>query len=267
MSSDMPSFLKRIIEEKTKEIKANITAIPLSVIENIIADVTEPARGFYNALTDKIQRSENAVIAELKKASPSKGVIREDFQPIPIAKSLEKNGAACLSVLTDKPFFQGSELYLDTVRGVSSLPILRKDFIIHEYQVLESRAMGADCILLIAACLTHEQLLHLTRMAYDLGMDVLIEVHNLQELDKVAGLPVRMVGINNRDLNTFKVDLSVTSELVAQLPSEILVVTESGVSTRDDVTLMNSVGVKSFLIGETLMRADDPGEKLAELFS
>lgn len=267
MNTNMPSILKEIIEEKHREVKANSAAIPLSVIENVIADETEHARGFYNALAHKIQYSENAVIAELKKASPSKGVIREDFQPIPIAKSYEENGAACLSVLTDKKFFQGSELYLDTVKSVSSLPVLRKDFIIDEYQVFESRAMGADCILLIAACLSYEELLHFTRIAYDLGMDVLVEIHNLQELDKIAGLPVRMVGINNRDLNTFEVDLSITTELVAQLPKEILAIAESGIHTREDVAVMNSVGIKSFLVGESLMREDDPGEKLAELFS
>lgn len=265
--TQVPSILRDILLEKQREVKLNMKALPTSVIENMIADEeSDVPRGFYNALMQRVSEEKNAVIAEIKKASPSKGVIRDDFQPIPIAQSYERNGAACLSVLTDKKFFQGSELYLDSVKGASTLPVLRKDFIISEYQVFESRAMGADCILLIAACLSHEAMLTLIRLTYDLGMDVLVEVHNLAELDKVAGLPVRMVGINNRDLNTFEVDLSTTTELVAQLPAEMLTITESGISTREEVALMNSSGVRGFLIGETFMRHPDPGEKLAEMF-
>lgn len=267
MSSDIPSILKQIIAAKQTEVQDKMQTMPLAVIENMIADDQSSPRGFYNALTKKLDFGENGVIAEIKKASPSKGVIRQDFDSASIAKNYADNGAACLSVLTDEKFFQGSEIYLDEAKNACQLPVLRKDFIISEYQIFESRAMGADCVLLIASYLSHEKMMQLTRLAYDLAMDVLVEVHNLADLDKVAGLPVRMVGINNRNLHTFEVDLSVTVELTNQIPKEILVVTESGIATRDDVAIMNSSSVRCFLVGESLMRHANPGEKLAELFS
>ncbi|MGY0398940.1 MAG: indole-3-glycerol phosphate synthase TrpC, partial [Ostreibacterium sp.] len=217
--SNIPSILQDIIAEKQREVAKNSQIMPVALIENMIAEAAvEVPRGFYLALREKIQLGQNGVIAEIKKASPSKGLLREDFQPADIARSYENHGAACLSVLTDEKFFQGSELYLDMVKNESALPVIRKDFIISEYQVFESRAMGADCILLIAGCLSHEEMLTFTRLAYELGMDVLVEVHNLTELDKIAGLPIRMVGINNRNLHTFEVDLSVTVELSSHFP-------------------------------------------------
>ena len=267
MSQNIPSILQKIITEKQKEVSVSKQTLPLSIIENMIAKEQQPTRGFYNALIKKIKGDKNAVIAEIKKASPSKGMIREDFHPGAIAKSYEENGATCLSVLTEKQFFLGDELYLDEARSATKLPILRKDFIIDEYQIYESRSMGADCILLIASCLTREQMLMLTGLSHDLGMDILIEVHNLEELNKVVDIPVRMIGINNRNLHTFDVSLQTTIDLAAQLPKEILVVTESGIATRDDVSMMNSAGIHSFLVGETFMRHSNPGKKLAEIFS
>lgn len=266
MTESMPSVLQEIIAEKHREIATRKAATPLELIEHMIADADDTPRGFFEALQGKVNVGQNAVIAEIKKASPSKGVICEDFDPVRIAKSYEQHGAACLSVLTDEKFFQGSELYLESAREATQLPVIRKDFIIDPYQVYEARGMGADCILLIAACLSHEEMLALIRLAYDLGMDVLVEVHNLAELDKVAGLPVRMVGINNRNLHTFEVDLSTTLELAAQIPEEILVITESGIMSRADVELMSAAGIQGFLVGESMMRHAEPGEKLAELF-
>lgn len=266
MTERMPTILEDIIAEKHREIATRSDKLPQELIEHMIAEMNETPRGFYRALADKVAKGENAVIAEVKKASPSKGVIRENFNPVEIAISYEKHGAACLSVLTDEKFFQGSEAYLDAARDAVKLPVIRKDFIVDSYQVYESRAMGADCILLIAACLTHDEMQSLTSLAYELGMDVLIEVHNQAELDKVVGIPVRMLGINNRNLHTFDVDLQTTIKLAEQLPKELLVVTESGIATKDEVSLMNEHGIRSFLVGESFMRHAEPGEKLAELF-
>lgn len=266
MSDKLPTILEEIIAEKHREIAQRQEKSPQALIEHLIAEMDDAARGFYRALAETVQRGENAVIAEVKKASPSKGVICEDFDPVRIAKSYEKHGAACLSVLTDEKFFQGSEAYLDAAREAVNIPVIRKDFIVDSYQVYESRAMGADCILLIAACLTHQEMLSLTNLAYELGMDVLIEIHNQAELDKVIGIPVRMLGINNRDLHTFEVDLQTTTTLAAQLPDELLVITESGIAKKDDVLLMNKHHIRSFLVGESFMRQADPGAKLAELF-
>lgn len=267
MTEQMPTILEKIIAEKYHEIAARSEKLPQELIEHMIAEMEETPRGFHRALADKVAKGDNAVIAEIKKASPSKGVIRENFDPVEIAINYEKHGAACLSVLTDEKFFQGSEAYLDAARDAVKLPVIRKDFIVDAYQVYESRAMGADCILLIAACLTHETMQSLTGLAYELGMDVLIEVHNQAELDKVAGIPVRMLGINNRNLHTFDVDLQTTITLAEQLPKELLVITESGIATKEEVTLMNQHGIHSFLVGESLMRHPKPGEKLAALFS
>lgn len=267
MSDKLPTILEEIIAEKHREITERQAKTPQALIEHLIAEMDDAPRGFYQALANKAADGENAVIAEVKKASPSKGVICEDFDPVRIAKSYEKHGAACLSVLTDEKFFQGSEAYLDAARDAVKLPVIRKDFIVDAYQVYESRAMGADCILLIAACLSHDEMQSLTALAYELGMDVLIEIHNQAELDKVIGIPVRMLGINNRDLHTFDVDLQTTITLAAQLPDELLVITESGIADNSDVALMNAHGIYSFLVGESLMRHPKPGEKLAELFN
>ncbi len=262
----MSSLLNDIIKEKQREIETNKAITPLSLIENMIVDDVESKRGFYQALRNKIDAGDNAIIAELKKACPVQGVLCDNYNPALLAKSYEKGGAACLSVVTDSTFFQGSENDLDEARNATSLPIVRKDFILDEYQVFESCAIGADCIILFAACLTHEKLNELTRLTYDLGMDVIISVHNLQELDKVAGLPVRMVGINNRDPNTFEIDLSTTTELITQIPTEILVITEGGIHDNEAVTLMNSVGVNTFLLGDSLMKTHNPEDKLMEIF-
>lgn len=266
MTETLPTILQEIIADKHAEVAEKRKLLPQEVVENIIAEQDDIPRSFYQALVARVQNSENAVIAEIKKASPSKGIIRHNFDPVAIARSYEENGAACLSVLTDEKYFQGSEDYLEAAREAVSLPVLRKDFIIDEYQIFESRAMGADCILLIAACLSHQQMYDMTRLAYDLGMDVLVEVHDMAELDKTAGLPLRMLGINNRNLHTFAVDLSTTFDLVPQIPMETLIITESGIATRDEVQLMNLATVRGFLVGESFMRDKNPGGKLAELF-
>ncbi|PIE42032.1 MAG: indole-3-glycerol-phosphate synthase [Gammaproteobacteria bacterium] len=267
MSQPLPTILEDIIAEKHREIEVRQKSNPVELIENIIVEQNDVPRSFYQSLKRRIDNQQPAVIAEIKKASPSKGVIREDFDPVAIAKSYENAGAACLSVLTDEKFFQGSESYLDAAREATQLPVLRKDFIIDEYQVFEARAMGADCILLIAACLSHEQMFSLTRLAYDLGMDVLVEVHNVEELDKTAGLPIRMIGINNRNLHTFEVDLNTTFELSMLIPDNIMVISESGIVDSNAVRLLTSAGIYGFLVGESMMRHNDPGEKLTELFA
>lgn len=266
MSQKIPSILEEIITEKQREIAERSKTTPVSLIENMIVEDSEAPRNFYQALVNKHEAGQAAVIAEIKKASPSKGVICENFDPVATAVSYEANGAACLSVLTDEKFFQGSELYLEKAREATQLPVLRKDFIIDAYQVFESRAMGADCILLIAACLSHEQMLTLTRLAYDLGMDVIIEIHNMEELDKTAGLPVRIIGINNRNLHTFETDLATSFNLALLIPEEIMVVTESGIANQEEVRLLRSAGIDSFLVGESLMRHENPGEQLHHLF-
>lgn len=267
IAESIPSILEKIIQRKREEIASNQQKIPAALLEQMIAGAADMPRGFYQALQSRASAGEVAVIAEIKKASPSKGVIREDFDPQWLAENYENAGAACLSVLTDVDFFQGDAAYLEAARTVTKIPVLRKDFIIDEYQVLESRAMGADCILLIAACLDRETMHRLTVLAYDLGMDVLVEIHNKAELEKVRGLPIRMLGINNRDLHTFQVNLSTTFDLAMLAPKEMLIVTESGIQTADDVRLLSGAGINAFLIGETFMREQDPGEKLRELIS
>lgn len=267
MTETMPTILQEIIAEKHREVKARRQATPIELIEHLIVEQQDTPRGFVNALQQAVQAQRPAVIAEIKKASPSKGVIREQFDPVAIAKSYETAGAACLSVLTDEKFFQGSEYYLSDAREATQLPVIRKDFIIDEYQVFEARAMGADCILLIAACLSTDAMRTLTTLAYDLGMDVLIEVHNIEELNKIMGLPLRMVGINNRNLHTFEVDLQTTLTLASHIPDEMMVITESGIMTRADVMLMLDAGIEGFLVGEAMMRDENPGDKLAELFT
>lgn len=230
------------------------------------ADDTEPCRGFVAALKNTLENNRSAVIAEVKKASPSKGVIRADFDPVKIAQSYEHHGASCLSVLTDAEFFQGSAFNLIAARRATSIPALRKDFMLDDYQIYESRAMGADCILLIVAALEDSLMVDLAGRASELSMDVLIEVHNEEELHRGLGLSMPLIGINNRNLQTFETSLSNTIDLLKDVPERVLVVTESGIHTSEDVSLMRQHKVNSFLVGEAFMRANEPGEKLSELF-
>lgn len=264
--NDTPDILKKIIKRKREEIEERRALVSLP---NIIKRANSAAtpRSFVYALQRKIQAGQAAVIAEIKKASPSKGVMRENFNPAEIAASYEKGGAACLSVLTDVDFFQGSDAYLKQAREMCALPVLRKEFIIDPYQVYEARGMGADCILLIVACLTDEQLKELSDLAIKLEMDVLVEVHDEEELDRALLLNLPMIGINNRNLRTFETSLQTTLDLLNKIPEDCIVVTESGIHTKEDVALMQQHHVNAFLVGEAFMRADEPGEKLAELFS
>jgi indole-3-glycerol phosphate synthase len=217
-------------------------------------------------MNDRIKRGDSAVIAEIKKASPSKGVIRENFDPVEIARSYQSGGAACLSVLTDRDFFQGHEDYLVAARGACTLPVIRKEFIVDPYQVVEARAIGADCILLIVAALECQALASLHQQAVDMGMDVLVEVHDRDELERALKLDLELIGINNRNLRTFETSLDTTIELLDSIPGGCLVVTESGINNADDVALMRKHKVNAFLVGEAFMRAADPGQELKELF-
>ncbi len=264
--NDTPDILKKIIQRKAEEVNERCARLPLEQLEAALADAPSP-RGFVAAIEAKIAAGQAGVIAEIKKASPSKGVLREDFRPAEIARSYERGGAACLSVLTDIDFFQGADDYLKAARAACALPVLRKDFIIDPYQVYEARTIGADCILLIAACLNDSQLHELTNLATHLGMDVLVEVHDGKELARALTLDTQLVGINNRNLRSFETRLQTTLELLAAIPDSRIVVTESGIHTREDVALMRSHGVNVFLVGEAFMRAPEPGEKLRELFS
>ncbi len=262
---DTPDILKKIITRKREEIVASLQAVSMSEMAER-AQAADACRGFVQSMRERLEAGESAVIAEIKKASPSKGVIREDFRPAEIAASYEQGGAACLSILTDRDFFQGSNDYLQQARAACSLPVIRKDFIIDEYQVYEARAIGADCILLIAAVLDDRRLAELTQLATTLGMDVLVEVHDVEELLRILPLNLPLVGINNRNLRTFEVSLQTTIDLLPQIPDDRIVVTESAIHAADDVALMRRHAVNAFLVGETFMRADDPGAKLAELF-
>lgn len=269
MPIETPTILKKIVTRKFEEIEERKAHTPYKNLEMAVsvANVHDAPRGFARALRCKVEEGEAAVIAEIKKASPSKGVLRDSFVPADIARSYEKGGAACLSVLTDKDFFQGHENFLVEARSACALPVIRKDFIVDPYQVLEARAIGADCILLIAACLSGERLRELDLMARDLGMDVLVEVHNRPELElSLEYTETELLGINNRNLHTFELSLDHTFELMNGVPSDRLIVTESGIHTTNDVALMREKGIHTFLVGEAFMRADDPGEKLAELF-
>jgi indole-3-glycerol phosphate synthase len=255
------SVLQRILEVKRGEIAAAKQHSPLSSIENR-AHAAPPVRDFVAALRAR----KPAVIAEIKKASPSRGVLRADFDPAAIAQRYEKAGAACISVLTDRQFFQGDAAHLAAARGACALPILRKDFVIEPYQVLESRAFGADCILLIAACLTKDQMIELESVAASLGMAVLVEVHDATELEAALALRTPLIGVNNRNLKTFETRLETTLELLPRIPPSRLVVTESGILAAADVSRMRSAGVNTFLVGEAFMRSPDPGAALASLF-
>jgi len=262
---DTPTVLKKIIARKYEEVaqRRQHTSESEWLARAAQADVP---RGFANALRQRLVRGEAAVIAEAKKASPSKGVIREHFDPAAIARSYQKGGAACLSVLTDKDFFQGSEDYLQQARAACTLPVIRKDFLIDTYQVAEARAIGADCILLIVSALDDPQMHELAACAESLGMDVLVEVHDRNELDRALKLATPLVGINNRNLHTFEVSLDTTYGLLSAIPEDRIVVTESGIFTRNDVHAMQEKGVNAFLVGEAFMRADEPGEELKRLF-
>lgn len=264
--TDAPDILNRINARKLEEIAQCRNTIPLDQLKALIHNQGAP-RGFTDAVAAKIDCGKAAVIAEIKKASPSKGVLRKNFDPAAIAASYESGGAACLSVLTDRDFFQGSEAYLKEARAACTLPVIRKDFIIDDYQVYEARAMGADCVLLIVASLDVNKLTSLNDLAHDLGMDVLVEVHDADELDQALQLSNRLIGINNRNLRTFEVSLETTLDLLKQIPGDRIVVTESGIHVSDDVKLMRENMVNAFLVGEAFMRADDPGVKLAELFA
>ncbi len=261
----VPDILRRIVEVKHDEVAKARAVRPLAALREE-AEARRDARGFGAALRAKLAAGRSAVIAEVKKASPSKGVLREHFVPAEIAASYERHGAACLSVLTDEPFFQGSAAYLQQARAACALPVLRKDFMVDEYQVVEARAMGADCILLIAACLDDAQMADLEATAFALGLDVLVEVHDGDELARALKLKTPLVGINNRDLRSFEVTLDTTLALLGQVPADRLLVTESGVLAPADVQRMRAAGVNAFLVGEAFMRAPDPGQALQALF-
>jgi indole-3-glycerol phosphate synthase len=264
--SGTPDILKKIVARKQEEIAARRVSVAESELVQRAGGADTP-RGFAAALAAKVAAGVPAVIAEIKKASPSKGVLREDFRPAEIARSYAAGGAACLSVLTDVDFFQGSDAYLQHARAACDLPVIRKDFIVDPYQVVEARAIGADCILLIAACLDDGQMDRLNDLAQELGMDVLIEVHDGQELERALRTGNLLIGINNRNLRTFEVTLATTLDLLSRIPGDRLVVTESGILAPEDVRLMREHKVNAFLVGEALMRADDPGARLAELFA
>jgi indole-3-glycerol phosphate synthase len=263
---ETPDILKQIVDRKWVEIRERAARLPLRELEGRLA-AAPPTRGFTAAVESKIMGGQAGVIAELKRASPSRGMLRADFKPAEIALSYARHGAACLSVLTDVDFFQGSDAYLQVARAACGLPVIRKDFIVDPYQVYEARVIGADCILLIAACLDDAPLRELSDLAHALGMDVLIEVHDGVELERALGVPGRLIGINNRNLRTFEVSLDTTVDLLAHIGDERIVVTESGIATPEDVRRMRAQGVHAFLVGEAFMRAPEPGARLAELFA
>ncbi|MCY7313075.1 MAG: indole-3-glycerol phosphate synthase TrpC [Pseudoxanthomonas sp.] len=261
----MSDILHTILARKAEEVAERCASVPLAELLARVADAS-PVRGFADALHERIATGDAAVIAEIKKASPSKGVIRPDFRPADIAISYENGGATCLSVLTDVDFFQGADAYLQQARAACTLPVLRKDFTVDPYQVYEARVLGADCILLIVAALDDSQLVELSGLAMQLGMDVLVEVHDIDELERALQVPVPLIGINNRNLRTFEVSLQNTLAMKDAVPKDRLLVTESGILVAEDVAMLRVAGVNAFLVGETLMRADEPGDALRQLF-
>ena len=261
----MSDILDKIIAVKREEIAAAVRRKPLAVMRED-AESRVLTRDFAGAIREKIAEGKAAVIAEVKKASPSKGVLRPDFIPADIAQSYAEYGAACLSVLTDKQFFMGEIDYLKQARASCSLPVLRKDFMVDAYQIYESRVMGADCILLIAACLDDKQMKDMEALAMSLDMSVLVEVHDAAELERALQLKTPLIGINNRNLKTFEVSLDASIKLSGQVPADRVVVTESGIATRADVKLMRDAKINAFLVGEAFMRATEPGEALEALF-
>ena len=259
------TILNKILDRKRQEVSERQSLRSLQELQKLAA-IQEPARGFTAALGRQISHKRPAVIAEIKKASPSKGLIRKDFNPAAIAASYAEHGATCLSVLTDVDFFQGHDMFMQEARESCHLPVIRKDFMIDPYQIVESRALGADCVLLIVAALSPAQLSELAAAAVESGLDYLVEVHNEAELEVALSLSPKLVGINNRDLHTFKTSLNVTYKLLEAIPEDTTVVTESGIVARADVEEMIQHGVYGFLVGESFMRATDPGAKLQELF-
>lgn len=262
----VPTVLEKILARKAEEVAARRSAVSLAEVERLAANA-DPVRGFAKALIEQAKRKQPAVIAEIKKASPSKGVIRENFLPADIAKSYEKGGATCLSVLTDIDFFQGADEYLQQARAACKLPVIRKDFMIDPYQIIEARALGADCVLLIVSALDDVKMAELAAVAKSVGLDVLVEVHDGAELERaLKTLDTPLVGINNRNLHTFEVSLETTLDLLPRIPRDRLVITESGILNRADVELMEISDVYSFLVGEAFMRAEQPGAELQRLF-
>jgi len=263
---DTPDILQRILARKLEEVDERLHKVSMEELGRRAAGADTP-RGFVRHLQEKLQAGDAAVIAEIKKASPSRGILRENFKPGQIAMSYEKGGAACLSVLTDVDFFKGADAYLQQARAACSLPVLRKDFIVDPYQVYEARMLGADAVLLIVAALSDSMLQELLQLTSHLGMDALVEVHDTVELERALAVPATLLGINNRDLRSFETSLEVTLGLLEQIPEDRIVVTESGIHTTEDVALMRSHGVDVFLVGEAFMKAPEPGERLAELFA
>jgi len=267
----MSDILEKIVATKKIEIAHNLKKISLGnqreIAQSNNQDVLLKPRGFIRAIENKIAAGKAGVITEIKKASPSKGVLRENFQPAEIAQSYEKHGAACLSVLTDVDYFQGCNAYLQEARAACSIPVLRKDFTIDPYQIYEARAIGADAILLIVACLELNQMKELEACAHELGLDVLVEAHNAPELEQALELKTPLLGINNRNLKTFEVTLQTTLSLLSMVPKDKILVTESGILGSADVQLMRDNQINAFLVGEAFMRATDPGTALSELFS
>ena len=262
----MVNILDKILSTKVLEVNQAKSIKSIDEVKDEINQTSKP-RDFIEAIKDKHQNSLPAVIAEIKKASPSKGVIRSNFNPDSIAKSYELGGAACISVLTDKEYFQGDPSFIEVVKNNCSLPVLRKDFIIDSYQVYESRALGADCILLIASALNLDELKKFESIANDLGMAVLVEAHNEEELQKAILLDTPLVGINNRNLKTFEVSLNTSIDLVTRIPNDRIPITESGIFKHSDIKLMNDNKIFTFLVGEAFMRDDNPGQSLKKLIS
>lgn len=262
----VPTVLEKILARKAEEVAERRARVSLAELEEQ-AKIADAPRGFANALIKQAKEKQPAVIAEIKKASPSKGVIREVFIPEDIAKSYEKGGATCLSVLTDIDYFQGSDLFLQQARAACKLPVIRKDFMVDPYQIVEARALGADCVLLIVSALDDVKMAELAAVAKSVGLDVLVEVHDGDELERaLKALDTPLVGVNNRNLHTFEVSLENTLDLLPRIPRDRLVITESGIVNRADVELMEISGVYSFLVGETFMRAENPGAELQRLF-
>lgn len=264
-ANSTPTILRKIVARKWEEIDERKRTDSLADLKHKANDQAE-TRGFVNSIEGKLTNNLPAIISEIKKASPSKGVIRENFIPGEIAQQYEEAGAACLSVLTDRDFFQGHEDYLLEARNACSLPVIRKDFMVAPYQIYESRVAQADCVLLIAACLTKDQMQELAGISQEIGLDVLVEVHNEVELEQALTLDTKLLGINNRDLHSFEVSLNNTYQLLDKIPESKIVVTESGIHTPDDVVAMQEHKVNTFLVGEAFMRAEHPGDELKRLF-
>lgn len=267
MSTGQATILQTILQRKQQEVEAAQAQLRLAELSALAQD-QPPCRGFTASLTAAVAAGQCGIIAEIKKASPSKGVIREEFNPSELARTYQQAGANCLSVLTDRDFFQGAPEYLQHARDACTLPLLRKDFVIDEYQIVEARTLGADCVLLIAAAFeVQDKLAELYALATDLGMDVLIEVHTELELEQVLALNLSMIGINNRDLHSFDTSLQTTLNLLKHIPEDCLIVTESGIHHQADVQLMQANNVNCFLVGEAFMRANNPGEALQQVFT